>query len=127
MQKWAQEFASLLKPGSVVALYGNLGAGKTTLVQMMAPLLLQEKANIHSPTFSYLHVYEGNIPIFHFDLYRLKSLEDFVNLGWEEHLYEEGVCFIEWPEKISSLLPKNTFHLTLDIASNKRRITLTKN
>jgi tRNA threonylcarbamoyladenosine biosynthesis protein TsaE len=88
-----------LPPNTILALSGDLGAGKTTFVQGLA-LGLGIKEEISSPTFVYLNIYEeGVLPLFHFDLYRLKSPADFVGLGFDEYLSRGGICAIEWPEK----------------------------
>jgi tRNA threonylcarbamoyladenosine biosynthesis protein TsaE len=103
---------SALTPHTVLALSGDLGAGKTTFVQGLA-LGLGHDALIQSPTFIYLNVYEGTIlPLFHFDLYRMKTASDFLGLGFDEYFDKGGVCAIEWPEKIASLLPKSTLYLS---------------
>ena len=95
-----------LGPNSVLALTGELGAGKTTFVQgLLDGLSIRDTAQ--SPTFTYLQIYEGKIPVYHFDLYRLKSERDFVLLGFEEFLFSGGIAVIEWPERIASLIPPN--------------------
>lgn len=106
-----KQLAPSLPPGTILALYGDLGAGKTTFVQGLA-LGLGIADPIQSPTFVYFNHYRGKIPLFHFDLYRLKEADDFLGFGFEEHLDAGGICAIEWPERIPSLLPKNTWHLT---------------
>jgi tRNA threonylcarbamoyladenosine biosynthesis protein TsaE len=105
-------FASQLKAGQTLALKGDLGAGKTTFVQgLLKGFSISDVAQ--SPTFTYLQIYQGTVPIYHFDLYRLKNEQDFVLLGFEEFLYGDGVAVIEWPERISSLLPKDTHLIEL--------------
>lgn len=99
-----------LSPNSVLALSGDLGAGKTTFVQGVAQGLLIN-IPIQSPTFIYLNRYTGKLPLFHFDLYRIKGEDDFFGLGFDEYFEAGGVCAIEWPERIPLLLPKNTLHI----------------
>ncbi|MBI3901296.1 MAG: tRNA (adenosine(37)-N6)-threonylcarbamoyltransferase complex ATPase subunit type 1 TsaE [Chlamydiia bacterium] len=108
------EIAKKLTPGSIVALFGDLGVGKTTLVKGIIHALtgvpLEE---ICSPTFNYLNCYEGSMNVYHFDLYRLSSVEDFLHLGFEEFFFLKGVCCIEWSERILPLLPEHIHSLTL--------------
>lgn len=99
-----QMLAHRLQENSIIALYGDLGAGKTTFVQGLAKGLGINEA-IQSPTFIYVNEYEGKMPLFHFDLYRMKSAEDFLGLGFDEYFYSAGVCAIEWPQRIVSILP----------------------
>jgi tRNA threonylcarbamoyladenosine biosynthesis protein TsaE len=120
------ELGNALERGTVVALFGDLGAGKTTLIKGLAAAAAGiDPRSICSPTFTYLNIYSGNIEIYHFDLYRLRNEEDFLSLGFDEYLKTDGICCIEWPEKIPTLLPENT--LLIEIAysgENKRIITL---
>ncbi len=99
-----RRMASELPPNTVLALSGELGAGKTTFVQGLAEGLGVE-GPVPSPTFVLLNVYPA---LFHFDLYRLKSSADFLALGFGEYFEKGGVCVIEWPERIEELLPPNT-------------------
>lgn len=99
--------ARALVAPAVLALTGDLGAGKTTFVQGLgAELGISEP--IQSPTFILLNLYES---LAHFDLYRLKSGSDFMNLGFYEYFEAPLICAIEWPEKIVSFLPQNTIHI----------------
>ncbi len=86
-----------LGPGSVVALYGDLGAGKTAFVQGLAEGL-GIKARVTSPSFSIVNEYAGRLPLFHFDLYRLSSADDLYEIGWDEYLDRGGICAVEWSE-----------------------------
>ncbi len=108
---FGKQLARDLLPGTVLALSGDLGAGKTTFVQGLA-IGLGIMDPVQSPTFVYCNQYAGKMPLFHFDLYRLKGEEDFLGLGFEEYLDAGGICAIEWPERIPSLLPKNTWYLS---------------
>lgn len=107
---WSREFASQLHGGEVIALCGDLGAGKTTAAGMIINTLLDKKQSITSPTFNLVHTYPWRIgrSIWHFDLYRLKYLEEVYELGIEEALSQEGITIIEWPEVIMSILPITT-------------------
>ena len=128
MEKFGQQLASSLKSGDIVALHGDLGAGKTTLVKgIVGELTLLPKQTVQSPTFTHLHIYESELPIYHFDLYRLKGANEFIQLGFLDFLEENGICLIEWAERISSLLPPNTIHVELSQAGEgKRKIDVYK-
>lgn len=112
-----QELLPLLDKASVVALHGPLGAGKTTLVRALLVRLGINEDAITSPTFSYVHQYllPSGRQLFHFDLYRLSSLDEFYALGLSDYLYQaNSVCFIEWPEVIASLLDHALLDIELD-------------
>ena len=104
------EVGQKLKSGAVLALKGELGAGKTTFVEGLVEGVLGKRIPIESPTFCYLNIYEGKV--FHFDLYRLKSAEQFLEMGFEEFLFT-GIACIEWSERIESLLPEDV--ITVEI------------
>ena len=109
-----QRFASFLVPGSVLALRGELGVGKTHLTKGIAlGLGLAAEDEVQSPTFVKLAIYETTPPLFHFDLYRIRCIEEFVALGFEEFLDQGGVTVIEWPERIEAILPARTLSLSL--------------
>ena len=103
-----------LLPGDVVALVGELGAGKTTLTQgIVRGLGVGEEHYIGSPTFTLINEYRGRVPVYHLDFYRIETPEELVNLGLEEYLYGEGVAVIEWADKIRTLLPEEHMMITL--------------
>ncbi|MDO8663039.1 MAG: tRNA (adenosine(37)-N6)-threonylcarbamoyltransferase complex ATPase subunit type 1 TsaE [Candidatus Omnitrophota bacterium] len=114
--------ARQLKPGDIICLKGNLGSGKTTLTKGIAIGLGIDKAKVTSSSFILIRQHpEGSIPLFHFDLYRLKSSGEIAALGFEEYLYDDGVSVIEWAEKLECLMPQE--HLTVKLAyypGNKR-------
>lgn len=100
-----QKFGSTLSKGSLICFYGELGAGKTTFIKGLANGVFKTPfENVTSPTFVYLNIYSGNPTIYHFDLYRLKSVDDFLAMGFEDYLFSEGICCIEWPERIYPLI-----------------------
>ena len=100
------------KPGQVYTLIGDLGVGKTVFTQGVAEGLgITEPVN--SPTFTIVNEYEGKIPLFHFDMYRLTDSEDLFDIGWEDYLERGGVCAVEWSERISDALPEDTLYITI--------------
>ena len=100
-QEAGKEIAKLIRPGDVVCLTGDLGAGKTTLIKGISKQLAEiSPEEVTSPTFTYLHIYSGTQKIHHFDLYRLASSEEFLALGFHEFFSKSSICCIEWPDKI---------------------------
>ena len=93
------EFAKDLVPGTVVAFYGELGSGKTAFIRGMARGM-GLPARVNSPTFTIVNEYEGKIPLFHFDMYRLGSADELFDIGWEDYLERGGVCAVEWSENV---------------------------
>src|SRR5262245_47888072 len=95
-----------LPDNSIVCFFGDLGAGKTTFIKGLASGAANFSVEeITSPTFVYLNIYEGKRSVFHFDLYRLKNVHDFIGLGFDEYFQAGGICCIEWSERISACLP----------------------
>lgn len=111
---FAKTLAKELLPGDVLAFYGDVGAGKTTLIKSIVSTFGYPKSEVTSPTFTYLNIYNANLPIYHFDLYRFENEEEFLQKGFDEYFEANGLCLIEWAEKIPSLLPKNTKKLFLE-------------
>ena len=105
----AREFAKLMEKARIFAFYGKMGSGKTTLIKSICEELGVEDT-INSPTFAIVNEYEDREQrtIFHFDFYRIKSLEEVYNMGYEEYVYSDAFCFMEWPELIEELLPEET-------------------
>ncbi len=99
--------------GKVFAFYGDLGAGKTTFIKAMAQQLGIVPHSVTSPTFQYVSLYQGRLPLYHFDLYRLRGADDFLHLGFDELLQQNSICCIEWAERIPQLLPKETVHICI--------------
>jgi tRNA threonylcarbamoyladenosine biosynthesis protein TsaE len=126
--KMAEEFAGKLKAGDVVCLTGDLGAGKTHFVKGVARALGINPGNVSSPTFTLIHEYkEGKIPVYHFDFYRLKSEMEALEIGAEEYFYDEGVCFIEWPDMIPGIIPEEAIWIEMKhLSKNKRHILIRK-
>ncbi len=113
--------AAQLAPGDVLALYGDLGAGKTHLVKGLATGLGLLAAEVDSPTFVLLHEYPTDPPLFHFDAYRIESPAEFTNLGFHDYAGGDGICVIEWAERIEGLLPPGTIRLRLTALDGDRR------
>ena len=110
------------EPGDVIALFGDLGAGKTTLTQFIGQgLQVPDSCYITSPTFSLLHEYPGRIPLFHMDLYRLSGEDDVIDLGFEDYLYGDGLVVIEWPDRLGALMPDNRLAIELTMTSESSR------
>ncbi len=112
------------RPGDVIALWGELGAGKTTLVRGIAKGLGIAPRDVTSPTFIIVHEHEGGrLPLFHIDLYRV-SPADVASTGWQEALAGGGVTAIEWPDRVERLLPTDRIDVRIDPRGGERRIRL---
>lgn len=120
--KIAKEIALTAKEGTVIALYGTLGAGKSVFCRAFIQSLCPFIEDVPSPTFTLLQTYEArSFDIYHFDMYRLKNPEEAFELGIEEAFFA-GVCLIEWPEKIAPLLPKKIKKITIEIQEDQSRL-----
>jgi len=118
------ELAKELHPGSVVCLYGDLGAGKTAWVRGLARGLGSEQS-VSSPTFTLVNEYPGPCPLYHFDLYRLGSPLELEDLGAEDYFYGEGVSVLEWAEKAGPLLPRQRWDIRFEILNgDERRLSI---
>lgn len=126
---FGQRLAQHLFPGAVVALIGQLGAGKTHLTRAIAVGLGIANPNVvNSPTFVLIQEYEARLPIFHFDAYRLTKESDFLDLGVHEYYDRGGVCMIEWADKVPGTLPKERLEVRMTITGvDSRRVELTGN
>lgn len=100
------KLGKIAKPGDIICLIGDLGAGKTTFTKAFAKGLEVEDY-VTSPTFTILQEYEGRIPLYHFDVYRIEDVGEMEHIPYEEYFYGEGVCVIEWAELIQEILPKD--------------------
>ncbi|MFO0876863.1 MAG: tRNA (adenosine(37)-N6)-threonylcarbamoyltransferase complex ATPase subunit type 1 TsaE [Gemmataceae bacterium] len=117
-----RNLASRLFPGTVIALVGQLGAGKTQLVRAVAEGLdVRDPRVVTSPTFVLLQQYAGRLPIYHFDVYRLPGVAAFEDLGGPELLEGDGVCLIEWADKIEPALPVDHLRITLEATGESSR------
>jgi tRNA threonylcarbamoyladenosine biosynthesis protein TsaE len=120
-QAFGESWAAGLAGGEVLALHGVLGAGKTQLVKGLARGL-GYAGDVTSPTFTIVHEYlGGRLPLYHLDLYRIRNEKEAIEIGLEEYIPSPGVTIIEWPERIASILPPNTQHWKLEVASLTER------
>ncbi len=125
--KLGEKIAKRLKPGDLVALSGELGAGKTTLVKGIAKGLgVKNYRYVNSPSFVLVKEYKGKIPLFHFDIYRLNNLKDIEDIGYEDYLARDGVIVIEWSSKMARILPKRHLDVALKIKSPGKRTIIIK-
>ena len=111
----AKEFFKGMGDGKVFAFYGKMGAGKTTFIKALCEVLGVEDV-ITSPTFAIINEYtDGNgDPIYHFDFYRIKKLEEVYDMGYEDYFYSGNLCLLEWPELIEEILPENVIKVTIE-------------
>ena len=103
----ARQFINAMGDQHVFAFYGHMGAGKTTFIKAICEELGVDDV-VNSPTFAIVNEYTAadGIPIYHFDFYRIKKLEEVYDMGYEDYFYGDGLCFIEWPEMMEELLPE---------------------
>ena len=118
----ARSFISAMGDNTVFAMYGKMGAGKTTFIKAVCECLGVEDV-INSPTFAIVNEYrsdKGEL-IYHFDFYRIKKLEEVYDMGYEDYFYSGALCFIEWPELIEELLPENAIKVTIEVNEDDSR------
>lgn len=118
----AEEIIRMLDRRNVVALFGPMGAGKTTLIREICAQL-GSTDTVTSPTFALINRYDAadGSPIFHFDFYRIERPEEAFDLGYEEYFYSDGLCLVEWPERVEELLPDEVMKVTITPTSPTRR------
>ena len=121
------DMGSRLRSGQVLAMTGDLAAGKTTFLRGLAHGMGLAD-DVTSPTFAIVHEYrEGKLPLFHFDMYRLGSSEELFDIGWEDYLREGGVCAVEWSENVADAMPADAIRIDLRVTGdNSREITVTE-
>jgi len=107
-----EKLGRTLVPGAIVALDGELGAGKTAFTRGIA-LGLGIGQSVSSPTFTIVNEYPGNIPLFHFDMYRLESEDELFDIGWDDYQLRGGICAVEWGEKAAGAFPPDTVYIRL--------------
>ncbi|MCC5912274.1 MAG: tRNA (adenosine(37)-N6)-threonylcarbamoyltransferase complex ATPase subunit type 1 TsaE [Clostridiaceae bacterium] len=106
------KLGKLIGTGDVICLIGDLGAGKTTFTKAFAKGLEIEE-DVTSPTFTLIQEYEGRLPLYHFDVYRIGDVSEMEDIAYEEYFYGEGVCVIEWAHLIEEILPKDYLHIEI--------------
>ena len=122
----AEEIIASLDRRNVVAFFGPMGAGKTTLIREICAQL-GSTDTVTSPTFALINRYDTaeGAPIFHFDFYRIERPDEAFDMGYEEYFYSDGLCLVEWPEKVEELLPDEVMKVTITPTSpTKRTITI---
>jgi tRNA threonylcarbamoyladenosine biosynthesis protein TsaE len=124
--QFGHHLGALLFPGAVVALVGQLGAGKTHLTRAVAEGLgVNNPAAVNSPTFVLIQEYPAKLPIYHFDAYRLSGPREFAELGVDEYFRGDGVCLVEWADKVEQTLPAEHLRIEIEIVdANRRRFHL---
>ena len=124
----AGNFAKTLKPGDIVLLDGDLGAGKTVFSKGIVFELSNGKEIAVSPTFVILNIYNTNPPVYHFDLYRIGDISELDAIGAEEYFFGHGISLVEWPTRAESMFPSSAIKVTiLKIGDNERKILIDRN
>lgn len=124
---FAIAFAASLKPGTVLCLEGQLGSGKTTFIKgLAAGLGLKHPEQVKSPTFVLMHIYKAKMPLYHFDCYRLDSIEELENIGFQDFVNDpKAISCVEWAEKAGNLIPETARHIHFEILGDtQRRLTI---
>ena len=123
---FGRSLGALLEKGMVLALNGELGAGKTTLVKAIAGELGVPEEDVRSPSYTLVNEYDGRLPVYHFDLYRLSDSSELYDLGYDEYIEGEGVSIVEWANAIPDALPGEYLSIDIEIISDeKREFTIT--
>lgn len=120
----AREFAAGMGDNTVFAFYGDMGAGKTTFINSLCEVLGVDSAETASPTFALINEYRSETTaelIYHFDFYRVESLEEALEIGIEDYFDSGAVCLIEWPERIAAALPADTVTVRIEVADDDSR------
>ena len=113
-EQFGFELGKNAKPGDIYCLDGDLGVGKTVFTQGFAKGLGVEDEYITSPTFTIINEYEGRLKLYHFDVYRIGSLEEMDDTGYEDYFFGDGVCLVEWAELIDELIPKEAVWIKIE-------------
>ncbi len=119
----AKEFLKATEGTAVYAFYGFMGAGKTTFISAMCDVLGVED-EVASPTFTIVNEYcaADGMPVYHFDFYRIEKISEALEIGYEEYIYGDGICLMEWPEKIEEILPEDALHITVRETEDGSRV-----
>jgi tRNA threonylcarbamoyladenosine biosynthesis protein TsaE len=117
-----EKIGEVLKSGDVLGFYGDLGSGKTTMIKgVCIGLGVKEQDIVKSPSFIMINEYQGRFPIYHIDLYRTKNIEEILSIGFDDYLYINGVCLIEWAGKAEKELPENIIKVELEALNQDER------
>ncbi len=119
--RFGKTLARHLKGGDILCLCGDLGTGKTTLTKGIAEGLKIDSKLLNSPSFVLMNEYKGKLSLYHFDLYRLEDVKEILGLGYEEFFYNDGVCAIEWAERLKRLMPKDFLKVELKCGKRNER------
>ena len=123
--RFGQAIARAAEPGTVIGLVGNLGAGKTRLAKAVAAALGVDPESVLSPTFVLIHEYEGDLPVYHFDAYRLGGPGPLEALGATEYWTAGGICLVEWADLVESILPDDAWRVSIEVVGpESRRLSL---
>ena len=124
---FGQQYAKKLFPNTVLCFKGDLGAGKTTMIKGIVAGITDVSADkVSSPTFVYLNIYGDDKKVYHFDLYRMKDVDQFLSMGFDEYFFADGVCCIEWSERIENALPSDAITIALSHhGEHERQIIIT--
>ncbi|MCM8809943.1 MAG: tRNA (adenosine(37)-N6)-threonylcarbamoyltransferase complex ATPase subunit type 1 TsaE [Candidatus Omnitrophica bacterium] len=122
--KIGERIGVFLKKGDIVGIIGELGSGKTTLIKGIVKNF--SKNYVFSPSFVIVNEYKGKIPIFHFDIYRIKNFDELIDIGWNDYI-NKGIILIEWAEKIKKNLPRNSIYVKIKVVDENKRIIEIKN
>lgn len=117
---FGRDLAKRLRPGSFVALYGDLGAGKTQFVKGICEAF-KVKEVVNSPTFTIVNEYHGTLPVYHIDLYRMKNIQEIFGIGFDEYSEAGGVCLVEWAEKLDGIIPEKRFDVKMAVIDDTTR------
>lgn len=120
MEELAKRLSTLLGPGDVICLTGDLGAGKTTFTQALAKGLGVDEY-VTSPTFTLIQEYEGRLPLYHFDVYRIQDVSEMEDIGYEEYFYGKGITVIEWASLIEEILPPDKMWIEIQSSGFSER------
>jgi tRNA threonylcarbamoyladenosine biosynthesis protein TsaE len=124
-RQFGLRLAERLFPAAVVALIGELGSGKTTLSRAIAEGLgVADGRVVTSPTFVLIQEYLGRLPIYHFDAYRLRAEGEFADLGVDEYFEGDGVCLVEWADRVPGCLPRDHLRVTLTVTGETKRLAM---
>ena len=121
-KRLGRSIAKRLARGDIIALFGDLGSGKTTLTKGIAEKMGVRSARVNSPTFVLLKTYKARLPLYHFDFYRAKDILDAYRIGCEEYFFGDGVSVIEWADRIKEILPKEYLAIKLFIKDENKRL-----